>query len=114
LIALPPPSRPTGKHMPEFNLYYFPPPDEQFDELKAAAIELWKKVDTDNDKYGYATDKINRIKDLENVGGNFMTIVAMFDWHNQNKLALKLSPETRSSVRERMIAGGNPEYFIPF
>ena len=78
------------------------------------AMELWKEVDSDNDKYGYATEKINRIKDIQNVGDNFMYIVAMFDIDNQRLLANRLAEETRTAIRERMIDGGNPSYLIPF
>mgnify|MGYP001563554902 CR=1 FL=1 len=95
-------------------LYYTPPIDDQFKELKKEAIELWKKVDTDNDKFGYATSKISRIKDIQNVGDNFMYMVAMFDSGNQRLLAGKLSPETKTAVRDRMIAGGQPDYLIYF
>ena len=95
-------------------LYYTPPTGEQFNELKEKAIELWKQIDTDNDKYGYATEKINRIKDMDNISNNFMYIVAMFDQNNQRKLAEKLSEETRKEVRDKMIDGGNPDYLIVF
>ena len=92
-------------------LYYTPPIDEQFNELKERAIEVWKTYDN---KYGYVDEKVNRIKDIKNVQDNFMYIIAMFDIQNQEKLAEKLSPETRKAVRERMIDGGNPENDIVF
>ncbi len=95
-------------------LYYTPPTDEQFNELKEKAMELWKEVDSDNDKFGYATEKINRIKDIENVSDNFMYMVAMFDQGNQALLAYKLSEDTRKEIRERMIDGGMELYYIPF
>jgi hypothetical protein len=98
----------------ETKLYYTPPRRELFEAVKSRAMELWKEVDTDNDKYGYATEKINRIKDLENVGDNFMTIVAMFDIHNQRLLANRLAEETKVAIRERMIDGGQPAEFIVF
>ena len=95
-------------------LYYTPPKDEQFNELKEKAIELWKEVDSDNDKFGYATEKINRIKDLENVQDNFMYMVAMFDAGNQGKLATKLSSLTKLAVIERLIDGGASPEMIQF
>jgi hypothetical protein len=88
------------------NKYYTPPKDEQFAELKEKAIEIWKTYDN---RFDYADEKINRIKDIGNVGDNFMFIVAMFDSDNQSRLADKLSQDTRDAVRERMIAGGNTE-----
>ena len=92
-------------------LYYTPPPDDIFNEVKAKSVEIWK---TYNDDYGYATEKINRINGLENVQDNVMFIVAMFDINNQAKLADKLSPDSRKAIRERMLDGGNPEYLIKF
>lgn len=84
-------------------LYYTPPSQEQFEELKEKAIELWNTYD---DTYGYATEKINRIKDIQNIQDNFMYIISMFDIPNQRKLAEKLSDETCKSIRERMLDGG--------
>ena len=96
------------------NIYYTPPTEELFMEVKEKAIELWHEVDTDNDKYGYATEKVNQIKDIANVGDNFMYMVAMFDIYNQRLLAEKLSKEARLAIRERMVAGGQPDYLIAF
>jgi len=93
------------------DLYYTPPAEEQFDELKQKAIEIWNGYDN---TYGYATEKIDRIKDIKNIQDNFMFIIAMFDRINQWKLADKLSEETRESVRDRMLDGGNPLSSIVF
>lgn len=71
-------------------------------------MELWKEIDTDHDKFGYATEKINRIKNLENVSDNFMYMVAMFDLNNMRLLSKKISRESKLAIRERMIDGGNP------
>jgi len=92
-------------------LYYTPPTDEQFNEMRTQAIKIWKSYD---DTHGYATGKIERIKDIQNVEDNFMYIVAMFDSSNQTKLAFSLSAKTRLAVRERMIDGGQPLEFIVF
>jgi len=88
-------------------LYYTPPTNEQFNEVKEKSIQLWKEIDTDNDKYGYASSKINRIKDLENISDNFMVMVAMFSINNQATLASKLKEETRTAIKERMIEDRN-------
>lgn len=93
-------------------LYYTPPTDEQFLELKTAAIEIW--ADMQDSHENYRNEKIGRIRDIQNVSDNFMYMVAMFDSGNQKKLADKLSAETRLSVKERMLEGGNPEFLIPF
>lgn len=93
-------------------MYYTPPPKECFEELKRKAMELWREIDTDNDKYGYASDKIARIKEIDNIRDNFMCIVGMFDIHNQRKLADKVSNETKKEVRLRLSDGGNPDYML--
>jgi hypothetical protein len=77
-------------------------------------MELWKEVDTDNDRYGYASEKINSIKNIQNVGDNFMYMIAMFDHLNHRKLTQKLTETAREEIRNRMIDGGNPSYLIPF
>ena len=92
-------------------LYYTPPTDEQFNELKEKAIEIWSVM---GDEPSYSQEKIGRIKDILNVQDNFMYMVAMFDHNNQGKLAAKLTDETRKAVRDRMVDGGQPEYLIPF
>jgi len=80
--------------------YYKAPSQEVFEEIKAAAIKLWPMIDSDNDKYGYATSKINRIKDIQNVSDNAWYIVAMFDYNNQRKLINMLSPSTAAIVED--------------
>jgi len=92
-------------------LYYTPPTDEQFNELKSKTVEVWKEYDNE---YGYVDEKVGRIWNIMNVGDNFMYIVAMMDCVNQGKLANKLSKETRLAVRARMIDGGNKTEDIAF
>jgi DNA-binding MltR family transcriptional regulator len=95
-------------------LYYTPPDETYFEELRKACIQLWKEVDTDNDEFGYATEKIDRIKDIKNVGDNFMYMVAMFDIGNQALLARMLSETTKKEIRNRMTDGGQPIEYIVF
>jgi len=103
-----------NKNNMKLELYYTPPSDDVFEEVRAKAMVLWKVVDSDDDKYGYATGKIDRIKDIENVQDNLMYIVAMFDHGNQILLAEELSEEAKDSIRERLIDGGTPHYLIVF
>lgn len=100
--------------MSSTQLYYTAPEQKLFDEVKNKAMELWLEVDSDHDKYGYATGKIKRIKDLENIRDNFMYIVAMFDIDNQQLLANKLSSEARIAIRERLEDGGASQGYIVF
>ena len=92
-------------------LYYIPPSEEIFNEVKAKCIEIWRGYD---DTYGYATEKIDEIKDLQNIQDNVMFIVAQFDHINMEKLANLLSDEARTALRERMMSGGNSPEYIPF
>ena len=61
--------------MIDIKYYYKQPKQEYFDELKSACIKFWGVFD---DQFGYATEKINRIKDLENNSTNYMMMVKMF------------------------------------
>lgn len=93
------------------DLYYTPPSEEIFDEVKAKAILLWQTYD---DQFGYATKKVDRIKDLANVSDNVMHIVAMFDTPNQRKLSQILSLEAKRAIGERIEAGGMPRIYNYF
>jgi len=87
------------------DLYYTAPKDSEFDELKQKTIEIWETYDNE---FGYVDEKVSRIKDLKNIGDNFMHMIGMFDTVNQEKLADKLGNETRQAARERLLDGGQP------
>lgn len=71
--------------------YYKAPSQKIFDDIKENAIKIWQGYDDD---YGYATEKINKIKDLENIRDNAWYIVALFDVDNQEKLLSMVRPDT--------------------
>ena len=75
--------------------YYTAPPQKVFDEIKENSIKIWQGYD---DTYGYATEKINRIKDLTNVSDNAWMMVAMFDSNNQAKLISMVSKKTGDMI----------------
>lgn len=92
------------------NLYFEAPTDEIFDEVKDQAIKLWRSYD---DTHGYASTKVNAIKDLKNVKDNVMYIIAMFDMSNQRLLSNVLSDEAREAIHNRLVAGGStPDYVV--
>jgi len=93
----------------EKNLYYTAPSDLFFEEMKTACIEVWSGY---GDTHGYASEKIRRIRDIVNVQDNFMFMLAMFDSENQKKVISKLSEGCKEALRDRMIAGGNDDWFI--
>jgi hypothetical protein len=76
--------------------YYTPPSQAIFDEIKNAAIAIWKTYD---DTYGYASGKIERIKGMKNVKDNAWFIIAMFDPHNQARLVGLVSDETATLIK---------------
>lgn len=77
--------------MTQFN-YYEAPPAEVFEDIKERAMALWG---TYNDEYGYATEKIDRIRNLLNIKDNAWYIVGMFDQENQAILFSRLKPESQ-------------------
>lgn len=72
--------------------YYTAPDQEIFDDIKKCAIEVWQTMDN---TYGYVDEKVDRIKDIENIKDNAWYMVAMFDQDNQRKLYALAKPETR-------------------
>ena len=77
--------------------YYTPPSDAIFEDVKAKCIALWQTYD---DTHGYATEKVNRIKDIENIGDNTCYMIAMFDHNNMRNLIAIAEGETREWMEE--------------
>ena len=90
-------------------LYYTPPSNEAFEDLKAQAIAKWSTM---GDEPSYAEEKIGRIKDIKNISDNFMMMFAMFDMHNQRLVGEKLKEETKKAINARLKAGGSPDYLF--
>ena len=88
--------------MIDIKYYYKQPKQEYFDELKSACIKFWRAFD---DQFGYTTEKINSIKDLENNSTNYMMMVKMFHQLNWEVLAELLSLEVRNDISIRLNAG---------
>lgn len=66
------------------------PSDAIFNEIKEAAIKIWKTYD---DTYGYATEKIQTVNSIANYQDNVMICYRMFDWHNQDMMKAGLSQD---------------------
>ena len=90
-------------------LYYTAPKDESFEDMKKSCIEVWKTM---GNAGGYSDEKIGRIKDIGNIGDNFMYMLAMFDMGNQRNVISRLKEETKTELKERMIDGGNDDYYL--
>ena len=93
------------------NIYYKAPLDLYFDEVKMAAISIWKTYDN---THGYVDEKVEQLNKMINIRGNFMYIVAMFDSTNHKRLAELLTAEAKLEIRKRLIAGGATEEFVWF
>ncbi len=77
--------------------YYTAPPDEVFNSIKDASVKLWQTYD---DRHGYATEKVSRIKDITNFKDNTCFIVAMFDASNQQKLLASVDGEAKTWLND--------------
>jgi hypothetical protein len=93
------------------NYFFSSPKDEYFEELKSVCIKFWRTFD---DQFGYATEKINTIKDLKNVDGNFMSMVQMIHPLNRILISEAISIETRYNVSIRSKVGGTTDEFDMF
>lgn len=93
------------------DLYYTPPTDKEFEEIKARSIEIW---DTYDNTHGYRDEKVKLIEGLQNAGDNVMYIIGMFDNHNQAKLSRMLSKQTKQAISRRLISGGTPTEYNLF
>lgn len=82
--------------------YYTPPPISIFKEVKRAAIEVWKTMDHPE----YIKEKVKHLENMQNIGDNFMTMIAMFSADNIIKLVPKLGPHARAEIRVRLLEVG--------
>ena len=111
----------TQAELKSIELFYTPPKDEYFEELKALCIRFWEVFP--NDSYydteqlrlemKYAEEKITQIRSLKNEGANFISMVQMIHQNSRQLLAKCLSLETRNEISMRLYGFGDDE-FDPF
>ena len=102
-------------------LFYNPPKDEYFEELKSLCIRFWKcfpefsLLDEKQEQLEreYANSKIDQIKNLKNEGSNFVMMVQMIHQNSREVLAKCLSLETRNEISMRLY-GFDDNEFDPF
>lgn len=63
--------------------YNIKPTTKIFNDLRDTALLLWRQY---NDDFGYASEKISRVKDVRNYRDSYWEIIGMFDSTNQKKL----------------------------
>ena len=86
-----------SKATDNMKIWEITPADEIFNSMKDAAIEIWLEYD---DTYGYASEKIDRIKGITNIKDNAMTFYRMFDHINQAKMRAKLDITALNYIKE--------------
>ena len=79
-------------------LFYTPPKDECFEELRTICIRFWRTFD----EVEYVDEKINRIKNLKNEGCNFVMMVQMIHAVSREVISKALSLETRNEISMRL------------
>jgi len=72
------------------------PTPELFNEIKQAAITVWR---TKDDTHGYATNKVQIIKNISNYKDNVMISFRMFDSNNQDLMLTLLSEQAKQYIR---------------
>lgn len=103
-------------------LFYTPPNNECFQELKSLCIRFWDAFSSfesimNNDEQNdldreYSKSKIDQIKDLKNEGSNFIMMVQMIHQNSREILSRYLSLETRNEISIRLY--DNDSEFDPF
>ena len=84
--------------MTTVELFYTPPKDECFEELRKLCISFWRSFN----EVEYVEEKVNRIKDLINEGSNFVMMVQMIHPVAREIIAKALSLETRNEISMRL------------
>lgn len=111
----------TKGKLKSIELFYTPPKDRCFEELRKICIRFWEVYDDFFlwSEHGqelmdeYKQSKINQIKDLKNEGANFAYMVQMIHENNRKVIAKCLSMETRNEISMRLY-GFDDNKFDPF
>jgi hypothetical protein len=103
-------------------LFYKPPKDEYFEELKSLCIRFWKVYPEDTSytderlemEREYANEKIERIQNLKNESCNFVSMVQMIHQNYRHILSNLLSLETRNEISMRLYGWEKENELDPF
>ena len=96
--------------MTSVELFYTPPKNECFEELKTVCTRFWSSFpefhmwDEKQEQLEkeYVQSKIDLIKDLKNEGSNFVNMVQMIHPVSREIIAKALSLETRNEISMRL------------
>jgi hypothetical protein len=108
--------------MTTVELFYKPPKDECFEELREICIRFWRSFTLphmwderqEQLEIEYVQSKINEIRDLKNEGSNFVSMVQMIHQNSREILAKSLSLETRNEISMRLYGWEKENEFDPF
>jgi hypothetical protein len=75
------------------------PSKEIFDEMKSIATDIWNTYDN---KFGYVTEKLERINNFDNIQDNAMVFYRMFDTQNQTTFFFQSSSEVRDYIKNNL------------
>jgi uncharacterized iron-regulated protein len=75
------------------------PSEEIFNEMINIATIIWKQYD---DEFGYVTEKLNIINNLENYEDNVMVAYRMFDHINQSEFRARASKDVLEYIKSNL------------
>jgi len=75
------------------------PNEDIFKEMIAIATIIWNTFDN---TYGYVTEKLDRINNIENYQDNVMIAYRMFDFRNQSKFRALISKSALEYIENNL------------
>ena len=66
------------------------PSQQVFNEMQEIALKIWNRYDN---TYGYVSEKVDRVKGIDNFQDNAMVFYRMFDNNNQETFRANASNE---------------------
>ena len=77
------------------HIFYTPPPQKIFEEVKIAVKKVWAF-------YNPYHEKIEIINKIQNISSNFMGIIQTLDINNQKKLSKMIGKEAKEEILKRL------------
>lgn len=72
------------------------PSQEIYNEMKSIATQIWETYDN---QYGYVTEKLGYINNIDNIQDNAMVFYRMFDNQNQETFRANASNEVLEYIK---------------
>ncbi len=114
--------------MKDEKLYYTPPPDEIFEEVKKEVInQIQNEIDEEyedrseeeiedgeynSDLVERLQEKIEKLSNLKNIGDNVIYLLLQITSYPQERCYRQISKEAREEIEKRRIAGSLEETLI--